>query len=231
MNPLTLLRRSPHVVALLIAAATIAPGTSPATNTKPAPAIAYAAPTEPVAHRYATTAARLQARAQARIKYLEDRLAHARWAYKRAVRKAHAWERWGKRWHRVVQRIIGGSYSVHPRPGARGQTIVNLARSKLGCHYVFGTAGPYVFDCSGLVKWAYAKVGVYLPHAATYQQRLSRWIPRSQLRPGDLVFYGSQRRSYHVAIYIGGGRTIEAAGAYVRYGWVGYAWAAGTFFH
>jgi cell wall-associated NlpC family hydrolase len=56
-------------------------------------------------------------------------------------------------------------------------------------------------------------------------------VPLSALQPGDLVFYGNASYSYHVAIYVGGGQTIEAArtGTPVRYGTVGSAWIGGRF--
>ena len=64
---------------------------------------------------------------------------------------------------------------------------------------------------------------------ATDQQHASTPVPLNALQPGDLVFYGNASYSYHVAIYVGGGRTIEAArtGTPVRYGVVGSAWTGG----
>src|SRR5450756_3061426 len=75
------------------------------------------------------------------------------------------------------------------------------------------------FDCSGLVLYVYAQVGVQLSHGATDQQRASKPVPLNALQAGDLVFYGNASYSYHVAIYAGGGQTIEAArtGTLVRY--------------
>ena len=77
--------------------------------------------------------------------------------------------------------------------------------------------------------YVYAQVGISLSHGATDQQHASAPVPLNALQPGDLVFYGNASYSYHVAIYVGGGRTIEAArtGTPVRYGVVGSAWTGG----
>ncbi len=74
--------------------------------------------------------------------------------------------------------------------------------------YVWGAAGPNAFDCSGLVMWAYAKVGIRLPHYTGTQWTAGRHIPKSELRPGDLVFFYSDL--HHVGIYIGGGLMVHA---------------------
>ncbi|MFO7250234.1 MAG: NlpC/P60 family protein [Actinomycetes bacterium] len=74
--------------------------------------------------------------------------------------------------------------------------------------YVWGAAGPNAYDCSGLVMWAYAKVGIRLPHYTGSQWTAGRPIPRDQLRPGDLVFF--YRDLHHVGIYIGGGLMVHA---------------------
>ena len=109
---------------------------------------------------------------------------------------------------------------------------IAIAQRYLGIPYVWGGASPSTgFDCSGLVLYVYAQIGIQLSHGATDQQRASRPVPLNALAPGDLVFYGNASYSYHVAIYVGGGRTIEAArtGTPVRYGIVGSAWIGGRF--
>jgi cell wall-associated NlpC family hydrolase len=118
-------------------------------------------------------------------------------------------------------------------PGGPGHPeVVAIAQRYLGIPYVWGGASPGSgFDCSGLVMYVYAQIGIGLSHGATDQQHASRPVPLSALQPGDLVFYGNASYSYHVAIYVGGGRTIEAArtGTPVRYGVVGAAWVGGRF--
>lgn len=90
------------------------------------------------------------------------------------------------------------------------------AKRQLGDPYRFGAAGPGAFDCSGLTMRAYAKAGKRIGgHSATAQYRAAR--AKGQLRSvrnvrkGDLLFYGSSYDVYHVAMYVGGGKMIEAA--------------------
>jgi len=156
-----------------------------------------------------------------RVEDLQVQIKHLKANVRELEKSKRAWIRWGRHWRNVARHGVTG----------RAITVVRLARAQLGKPYVFGAAGPWAFDCSGLVKYVFNKVGIHLPHAATYQQRASRRISLSSLRAGDLVFYGGYYRSYHVAIYVGGGRTIEATDGHVQYGWVGNAWIGGTFFH
>ncbi|MEU1735267.1 NlpC/P60 family protein [Streptosporangium sp. NPDC020145] len=75
--------------------------------------------------------------------------------------------------------------------------------------YVWGAEGPNSFDCSGLVMWAYQKVGISLPHYTGDQWTAGTHISsRSDLRPGDLVFFYSDL--HHVGIYIGAGLMVHA---------------------
>ena len=128
-------------------------------------------------------------------------------------------------------RTTGGP--APPDPGGPGHPeVVAIAQRYLGIPYLWGGASPKTgFDCSGLVLYVYAQVGIQLSHGATDQQRASKPVPLNALQPGDLVFYGNASYSYHVAIYAGGGQTIEAArtGTLVRYGVVGTAWIGGRF--
>jgi peptidoglycan DL-endopeptidase CwlO len=126
----------------------------------------------------------------------------------------------------------GGSAPVVDPGGPGHPEVVSIAARYLGIPYVWGGASPSQgFDCSGLVMYVYAQVGIQLSHGATDQQHASTPVPLNALQPGDLVFYGNASYSYHVAIYVGGGRTIEAArtGTPVRYGVVGAAWIGGRF--
>ncbi len=119
-----------------------------------------------------------------------------------------------------------------PDPGGTGRSaVVAIAQRYLGVPYVYGGESPSGFDCSGLAQYCYAQAGVSIPRTATDQQHASTEVPLSALQPGDLVFYGGPGFSYHVAIYVGNGSTIEApyTGADVRYGSVGSAWIGGRF--
>ena len=85
--------------------------------------------------------------------------------------------------------------------------VVKVAYAQLGKPYVYGAAGPGAFDCSGLVMYCYAQVGVSLPHSSYMQARCGVPVSYDELRPGDLVFF---RGFGHVGIYIGGGQYIHA---------------------
>lgn len=91
----------------------------------------------------------------------------------------------------------------------RAGVAVQAAMSQLGDSYVWGASGPSSFDCSGLTMYAWGEAGVSLPHSSKAQYAEGRKISRSQLQPGDLVFYGSPIS--HVGMAIGNGRMVHAA--------------------
>jgi cell wall-associated NlpC family hydrolase len=101
------------------------------------------------------------------------------------------------------------SPSPPPAGGSKASGAISAAVSKVGSGYVWGAAGPSTFDCSGLVLWAYAQVGVSLPHYSGAQYSMTTRISASQLQPGDLVFWGPGG-SEHVAIYMGGNQLVHA---------------------
>jgi cell wall-associated NlpC family hydrolase len=85
--------------------------------------------------------------------------------------------------------------------------VVGVAMRYLGVPYVWGGASPRGFDCSGLVMYAFAAVGVSLPHSSYAQFNMGTSVSIGQLQPGDLVFFSG---ASHVGIYIGGGQFIHA---------------------
>ena len=101
-----------------------------------------------------------------------------------------------------------------PPASSRAGIAVRAALSRLGSPYVWGATGPDRFDCSGLTQWSYARAGIHLDRT-TYQQIYDGIpIPRSQVRPGDLVFPSAG----HVQMAIGNNLVVEAphSGATVR---------------
>jgi cell wall-associated NlpC family hydrolase len=89
---------------------------------------------------------------------------------------------------------------------------VSKALSLMGSPYQSGGEGPG-YDCSGLTKVSWATAGFYLPHSSRSQYAAVAKISYGELRPGDLIFWGTGRdatKIYHVAIYIGGGVIAEA---------------------
>ncbi len=106
-----------------------------------------------------------------------------------------------------------GSYDAD-----RSAQVVQIALQYTGVPYVWGGSSPSGFDCSGLMKYAYAKIGVYLPHSSAMQYGYGTYVPRDQLKPGDLVFFYSP--IHHVGMYIGNGQMVNATGDHVQVGTV-----------
>ncbi|WP_309713363.1 C40 family peptidase [Pseudolysinimonas sp.] len=100
------------------------------------------------------------------------------------------------------------------------ENAIAYATAQVGEPYQLGGMGPNAWDCSGLTKASYASVGVYIgTHSSTdqynYMNAQGRLVPRDQMQRGDLLFYSdggsaSNPRKYHVAIYLGGGKMVEA---------------------
>jgi cell wall-associated NlpC family hydrolase len=82
-----------------------------------------------------------------------------------------------------------------------------IALRYLGVPYKWGGSTPSGFDCSGLVAYVYAQLGISLPHFAAAQYGIGSPVARDQLAPGDLVFFDALN---HVGIYIGGGQFVHA---------------------
>jgi peptidoglycan DL-endopeptidase CwlO len=95
-----------------------------------------------------------------------------------------------------------------PTANTVGGQALQAALSRLGDPYVWGAVGPTVFDCSGLVMWAYAQAGISLPHYTGSQWNSGVHVSRSDLEPGDLVFFFPNIS--HVGLYIGNGLMIDA---------------------
>ncbi len=98
-------------------------------------------------------------------------------------------------------------FSVSGSGGAA--SAVRFAEAQVGKGYVYGAAGPNVYDCSGLTMRAWQAGGVSLPHQSAEQYSVVQHISRSDLQPGDLLFFYPS--IHHVGIYIGGGEFVHAA--------------------
>ncbi|MGW5072377.1 NlpC/P60 family protein [Rhodococcus sp. NPDC004095] len=129
-----------------------------------------------------------------------------------------------------------------PKPSISGsaavETAIDRAMSQLGVPYAWGGGdenGPTLgirdggvadsygdfnkvgFDCSGLMIYAFAGIGISLPHYTGYQYTAGEQVPTSQMKRGDMVFYGPNA-SQHVALYLGNGEMLEApqSGSFVK---------------
>ena len=122
--------------------------------------------------------------------------------------------------HTVTARILTGflaailaaaALSVSaPSHGARAgradrvATAFSVAKHQTGTRYVYGASDPRRgFDCSGLTQFAYERAHLRLPRTSRGQARAATRIPRSQLQRGDLMFFASHGRVYHVGMYAG----------------------------
>ena len=90
-----------------------------------------------------------------------------------------------------------------------GMKALEMAKTKLGKPYVWGADGPNAFDCSGLMKWAFEQVGKELPRSSSAQSDVGQDVSKSDLKPGDVVFFYSPVS--HVGIYAGNGKILHAS--------------------
>jgi cell wall-associated NlpC family hydrolase len=95
-----------------------------------------------------------------------------------------------------------------PLPNPRAAKAIQFALAQLGDRYIWGATGPDGWDCSGLTMVSWGKAGVSLPHSSAEQYSMGTKIPRSELQPGDLVYFYSPIS--HVGIYLGNGRMVHA---------------------
>jgi NlpC/P60 family protein len=120
----------------------------------------------------------------------------------------------------------------------QGNPVISIAVKYLGIPYKWGGARPKTgFDCSGLVQYVFAQLGVSLPHyaAAQYYSPEAVWVSPNRLQPGDLVFFigsdGTRKAPGHVGIYVGDGYLIDAphTGAFVRVDSLNEPWFANNY--
>jgi cell wall-associated NlpC family hydrolase len=146
-----------------------------------------------------------------------DRLIAEQRARQEAERRS-AFSRW------MAAPGAGATAAAGPA-SAIAERAVSVAMAQLGAPYEWGAEGPEHFDCSGLTSFAYRAAGLDIPRVSRAQYAAyagMRSVPRTDLRPGDLVFFatdpGSPGTIHHVGMYISGGLMVEApyTGAVVR---------------
>ncbi|MFC5287928.1 NlpC/P60 family protein [Actinokineospora guangxiensis] len=129
--------------------------------------------------------------------------------------------------------------SARPPAGGSVRVVIDRALSQIGLPYAWGGGNAYGptrgirdggvadsygdynkigFDCSGLMIYAFAGVGIRLPHYSGYQATYGRKVSLNSMRPGDMLFWATRGRIHHVAMYIGNGQMVEApfSGSRVR---------------
>jgi len=88
-----------------------------------------------------------------------------------------------------------------------GERAARIALKAVGVPYSWGGASMSGFDCSGLVYWAYSRLGVDLPHSSYALYDVGRRVARSRMKPGDVLFFSGLG---HVGLYLGRGRMVHA---------------------
>ena len=154
--------------------------------------------------------------------------AEERAAAAEARRAAEASAREAKTSRKSSTRTKAPQQSTPATSSGRGAKALAFARSQLGKPYQFGGAGPNGYDCSGLTSAAWATVGVRLPRTSQAQFGVGRAVSKSELQPGDLVFFYSGLS--HVALYAGNGQILHSprSGRSVEYMKMSYMPFAGA---
>ncbi len=114
--------------------------------------------------------------------------------------------------------LVFGSDHFNGKLSKKSKRMIEIAKKKLGRRYVWGATGQRnTFDCSGLTTYVCKANGIKIPRRAIEQSKVGKPVKRSELKPGDLVFFDTSkhRRGYvnHVGIYIGNGKFIHASSA------------------
>ena len=98
--------------------------------------------------------------------------------------------------------------SSYKGDNSKGSVALKYALAQIGDVYVWAAAGPTRWDCSGLTMRSFQKAGISLPHSSKAQIRYGKSVSYSNLKPGDLVFFG--KPISHVSIYMGNGKMVQA---------------------
>ena len=117
--------------------------------------------------------------------------------------------KWGRKNGKAI--IIDKNQSSSSGSGNgsdKASRLISIAKSKLGLPYVWGATGPKSFDCSGLTSWCYKQIGITIPRTSRDQGKAGKYVSKSNLQPGDLIFFNNPIS--HVGMYIGNGNMIHA---------------------
>ncbi|HFL3206211.1 TPA: NlpC/P60 family protein [Clostridioides difficile] len=96
---------------------------------------------------------------------------------------------------------------------SKADKLINIAKSKQGCKYVWGAEGPNTFDCSGFTQWCYKQIGIKIPRTVATQSKAGKAVDlkdKSKWKAGDLLCRVGGGNSNHVMMYIGNGKMIHS---------------------
>ncbi len=141
---------------------------------------------------------------------VEDQIAEIERAERAEAERLRAQVQEGQRQVQSNRRAAPQVSRGSDRAPAPKSGVVGIAMAQLGKPYRWGGAGPDSFDCSGLVMYCYARIGISLPHSAAAQYGCGTHISRDKLAPGDLVFFSRGGGISHVGMYVGGDSYIHA---------------------
>lgn len=109
----------------------------------------------------------------------------------------------------VAAFLVASTFTFTPSAEAASRRVqklnkaVDIVRAQKGDWYQYGAAGPNRFDCSGLIYYSYRKAGISVPRTSSQLANASQRIRRGQMRRGDLMFFHSGGRVYHVGVFTG----------------------------
>lgn len=106
--------------------------------------------------------------------------------------------------------VVSGCTTSPPAPVGAGDRAASAALQQVGKPYRYGGSSPSGFDCSGLVHFAYASVGVSVPRTTAGQWAELAPVSQREVRTGDLLFFNIDGRMSHVGLYIGDGKFVHA---------------------
>lgn len=107
---------------------------------------------------------------------------------------------------------VDGIVGRHTARALKIDRILQMAKSYQGVRYSWGGQSPSGFDCSGFVHYVLLKNDIIVPRTAAAQYNSGTWVNKSQLQPGDLVFFSTYKAGpSHVGFYLGGGKFIHAS--------------------
>ncbi|MDW0089110.1 NlpC/P60 family protein [Clostridioides difficile] len=113
----------------------------------------------------------------------------------------------------VTYQIQGNNQSSSTNNSSKTDKLINLAKNKLGCKYVYGATGPNNFDCSGFTQWCYKQIGISIPRTVATQSKAGSAVDlkdKTKWKAGDLLCRVGGGSSNHVMMYIGNGQMIHS---------------------